>query len=56
MPTLILKSTTRVGAKPMNGALPSSIFNPNRKPTLMFNGYAEEVAGLYSGMDLARYF
>ena len=27
-----------------------------RRDTLMFNGYANEVAGLYSGMDLARYF
>ncbi|MGD9863880.1 MAG: protein-methionine-sulfoxide reductase catalytic subunit MsrP [Pseudodonghicola sp.] len=27
-----------------------------REPTLMFNGYAEEVAVLYEGMDLARYF
>ncbi|HET9932647.1 MAG TPA: protein-methionine-sulfoxide reductase catalytic subunit MsrP [Polyangiaceae bacterium] len=27
-----------------------------RRPTLPFNGYAAEVAGLYSGMDLARYF
>ena len=25
-----------------------------RQPTLMFNGYGEEVAGLYAGMDLAR--
>jgi sulfoxide reductase catalytic subunit YedY len=25
-------------------------------PTRMFNGYAEQVAGLYSGMDLRRYF
>jgi sulfoxide reductase catalytic subunit YedY len=24
----------------------------NRRPTLMFNGYAEEVANLYAGMDL----
>jgi sulfoxide reductase catalytic subunit YedY len=24
----------------------------NRRPTLMFNGYAEEVASLYAGMDL----
>ncbi len=36
--------------------LPSSFFDPNRRPTLPFNGYAEQVAGLYSGMDLARYF
>ena len=27
----------------------------NRK-TLMFNGYADEVASLYSGMDLKKYF
>ena len=25
-----------------------------RKETLMFNGYADEVAQLYAGMDLAR--
>ncbi|MCB1706360.1 MAG: protein-methionine-sulfoxide reductase catalytic subunit MsrP [Halioglobus sp.] len=34
--------------------LPSSLFRPNRIPTQMFNGYAEQVAGLYQGMDLAR--
>ena len=27
-----------------------------RRPTLPFNGYAEQVASLYSGMDLRRYF
>ncbi len=27
-----------------------------RRPTLMFNGYEEEVASLYAGMDLARSF
>ena len=27
-----------------------------RRPTLPFNGYAGEVASLYSGMDLARYY
>jgi len=27
-----------------------------RRPTLMFNGYAEEVAGLYSEMDLKEYY
>jgi len=36
--------------------LPSSLFMPNRRPTLPFNGYAEEVAGLYSGMNLTKYF
>lgn len=25
-----------------------------REPTLMFNGYAYQVAGLYAGMDLAK--
>jgi sulfoxide reductase catalytic subunit YedY len=34
--------------------LPSSLFNPNRIDTLLFNGYAEQVAGLYQGMDLRR--
>ncbi|PKU22885.1 protein-methionine-sulfoxide reductase catalytic subunit MsrP [Telmatospirillum siberiense] len=27
-----------------------------RRPTLMFNGYGEQVAGLYAGMDLKRYY
>lgn len=26
-----------------------------KRPTLMFNGYAEEVAGLYAGMDLTKF-
>jgi sulfoxide reductase catalytic subunit YedY len=34
--------------------LPSSLFDPNRIATLPFNGYADEVAGLYAGMDLRR--
>ena len=36
--------------------LPSSIFKPNRVPTLPFNGYEAEVASLYQGMDLSRYY
>ena len=36
--------------------LPSSIFKPNRVPTLSFNGYEEQVAGLYQGMDLRKYY
>ncbi len=36
--------------------LPSSLFSPNRRPTLPFNGYAEEVADLYRGMDLAKFY
>lgn len=31
------------------------LFN-SRQPTLMFNGYEEQVAGLYKGMDLKKYF
>ena len=27
-----------------------------RRPTLMFNGYADQVAGLYNGMDLRKKF
>jgi len=27
-----------------------------KRPTTMFNGYAEQVAGLYSGMDLNRFY
>ena len=33
--------------RPLGGGLFSS-----RVPTLMFNGYAEEVAHLYTGLDL----
>jgi methionine sulfoxide reductase catalytic subunit len=25
-------------------------------PTLMFNGYEQEVAGLYKGMDLKKFY
>lgn len=31
-------------------------FFASKIPTQMFNGYAEDVASLYSGMDLARYY
>ena len=34
--------------------LPSSLFSPNRVRTQPFNGYAEQVADLYKGMDLSR--
>ena len=36
--------------------LPSSIFEPNRRVTLPFNGYAEDVAHLYAGMDLTKFY
>ncbi len=28
----------------------------NRIPTLPFNGYAEQVASMYAGMDLRKFF
>ena len=34
--------------------LPTSLFAPQRIDTQPFNGYAEEVADLYAGMDLRR--
>ena len=36
--------------------LPSSLFSPNRILTLPFNGYGEQVASLYAGMDLRKYY
>ncbi|GGJ99642.1 protein-methionine-sulfoxide reductase catalytic subunit MsrP [Pseudomonas matsuisoli] len=32
--------------------LPSGLFSPNLMDTRLFNGYEDEVAGLYSGLDL----
>jgi sulfoxide reductase catalytic subunit YedY len=36
--------------------LPSGVLFPNVVETKMFNGYEEEVASLYSGMDLKRFY
>ena len=36
--------------------LPSSLFKPNRVPTQLFNGYADQVASLYAGMDLKKHY
>lgn len=36
--------------------LPSGLFDFSRVDTQMFNGYAEQVAHLYKGMDLRRYY
>lgn len=35
--------------------LPSTIFDPNRIATQPFNGYANQVADLYKGMDLSKF-
>ena len=42
---------TQASERPIGGGLFA-----NRKPTQMFNGYESEVAGLYKGMDLSKYF
>ena len=31
-------------------------FFAKKRPTLMFNGYGDQVASLYAGMDLAKNF
>ena len=36
--------------------LPSGLFSVDRIPTQMFNGYGEQVAHLYKGMDLRKSF
>nr|WP_242523877.1 protein-methionine-sulfoxide reductase catalytic subunit MsrP [Microbulbifer salipaludis] len=35
---------------------PGGLFSVKRQPTLPFNGYGEEVAGLYSGMNLKKFY
>lgn len=35
---------------------PGNLFSASRQPTLPFNGYQEEVADLYKGLDLTRNF
>lgn len=36
--------------------LPATFFSPNRVETQLFNGYVEQVASMYAGMDLRRYY
>lgn len=36
--------------------LPSGLFNPNLIPTQMFNGYGDQVASLYKGLDLRKFY
>lgn len=38
----------------METRLPQTLFSSSRTPTQLFNGYAEQVASLYRGMDLAK--
>jgi sulfoxide reductase catalytic subunit YedY len=34
--------------------LPGSLFSPNVRKTILFNGYADDVSHLYAGMDLSK--
>ncbi len=36
--------------------LPSSLCSPNRRDTLRFNGYGDQVAALYKDLNLKKYF
>jgi len=36
--------------------LPTTLFNSRRIKTQLFNGYADQVAGLYRGMNLKQYY
>ncbi len=45
----------RAGARRRERRIGAAFFAA-RRPTLPFNGYAEQVASLYQGMDLRRYF
>ena len=45
-------STTRAGARPRERRIGEFL----KRKTLMFNGYADQVAGLYAGMDLKKNF
>ena len=38
----------------METRLPQTLFSSSRIPTQLFNGYAEQVASLYRGMDLVK--
>jgi sulfoxide reductase catalytic subunit YedY len=40
----------------MERRLPQTLFDRKVIPTQPFNGYGEQVASLYKGMDLSRYY
>lgn len=44
----------RIGSNGGSGL--ASLFNSAKQPTLMFNGYGEQVAHLYDGLDLRKNF
>ena len=54
-PTSIPTSITRAGARRPSAAS-ACRFYAQRRTTLMFNGYGDQVASLYNGMDLKKNF
>jgi sulfoxide reductase catalytic subunit YedY len=40
----------------METRLPQTLLSSSRSPTLLFNGYADQVASMYTEMDLARFY
>ena len=46
------RGPSRAGARPPSAASE----NLRRRPTLMFNGYGDQVASMYAGMDLKKYY
>ena len=50
------RSITRAGARPPSGAVGAGRLLAPSRDTEMFNGYAEEVAHLYAGMDLREFY
>ena len=40
----------------METRLPQSLFSASRTQTELFNGYGDQVASLYSGMDLKKFY
>ena len=52
-PTSIRRWTIRAGARRRERRLGGSFFGKRIK-TLMFNGYGDQVASLYTGMDLRK--
>ena len=47
--------TIRAGARRRERRIGEPVFKQTGQ-TLMFNGYGDQVASLYNGMDLRRYY
>ncbi len=55
-PTSIRTSITPAGRRLASGLSARRVLDVKRQPTLLFNGYADEVASLYRGMNLRENF